>query len=170
MSGVATQGGGDVGFASQSDHTDDQIARGSMISPSRCAPGTGVHRRTGSPKTRHQRRVRYLEIASRTREDAGGSALGTLNTAEVEFLSQPRTAQLALCTAGTPHVAPRFDYGRALVMADRASVKVPFANSAVALCVCTADHPYSFATIGARPTSPTAGATWSADVRSLRGR
>ena len=80
--------------------------------------------------------------------------MGTLNTAEVdEFLSQPRTAQLVtLHAAGTPHVAPvwfLWDNGRALVMADRAAVKVRNIrrNSAVALCVCTADHPYSFVTI-----------------------
>ena len=80
--------------------------------------------------------------------------LGTLNTAEVdEFLSQPRTAQLVTVYAtGTPHVAPvwfLWDNGRALVMADRAAVKVRniHRNSAVALCVPTADHPYSFVTI-----------------------
>ena len=80
--------------------------------------------------------------------------MGTLNSAEVdEFLSQPRTAQLVtMYAAGTPHVAPvwfLWDNGRALVMADRASVKVRniHRNSAVALCVPTADHPYSFVTI-----------------------
>ena len=80
--------------------------------------------------------------------------MGTLNQAEVdEFLSQPRTAQLVtMHAAGTPHVAPvwfLWDNGRALVMADRAAVKVRNIrrNSAVALCVCTPDHPYSFVTI-----------------------
>ncbi len=80
--------------------------------------------------------------------------MGTLNPAEVdEFLSQPRTAQLVTMYAtGTPHVAPvwfLWDNGRALVMADRSAVKVRNIrrNSAVALCVPTADHPYSFVTI-----------------------
>ena len=80
--------------------------------------------------------------------------MGTLNSAEVgEFLSQPRTAQLVTMYAtGTPHVAPvwfLWDNGQALVMADRAAVKVRNIrrNSAVALCVPTADHPYSFVTI-----------------------
>ena len=80
--------------------------------------------------------------------------MGTLNTAEVdEFLSQPRTAQLVtLHAVGTPHVAPvwfLWDNGQALVMADRRAVKVRNIrrNSAVALCVATADHPYSFVTI-----------------------
>ena len=80
--------------------------------------------------------------------------MGTLNTAEVDaFLSQPRTAQLVtMHAAGTPHVAPvwfLWDDGRALVMADRSAVKVRNIrrNSAVALCVCTPDHPYSFVTI-----------------------
>ena len=80
--------------------------------------------------------------------------MGTLNSAEVdEFLSQPLTAQLVtMYAAGTPHVAPvwfLWDNGRALVMADRAAVKVRNIrrNSAVALCVPTADHPYSFVTI-----------------------
>ena len=80
--------------------------------------------------------------------------MGTLNTAEVDaFLSQPRTAQLVtMHAAGTPHVAPvwfLWDNGRALVMADRSAIKVRNIrrNSAVALCVCTPDHPYSFVTI-----------------------
>ena len=80
--------------------------------------------------------------------------MGTLNTTEVdEFLSQPRTAQLVtMRTAGTPHVAPvwfLWDHGQALVMADRAAVKVRNVrrNPTVALCVCTPDHPYSFVTI-----------------------
>ena len=80
--------------------------------------------------------------------------MGTLSTAEVnEFLSQPRTAQLVtMRTAGTPHVAPvwfLWDNGQALVMADRAAVKVRNVrrNPTVALCVCTPDHPYSFVTI-----------------------
>ncbi|MCY4417944.1 MAG: PPOX class F420-dependent oxidoreductase [Chloroflexi bacterium] len=80
--------------------------------------------------------------------------MGTLNTAEVdEFLSQPRTAQLVtMRRTGAPHVAPvwfLWDNGQALVMADRASVKVRNIrrNSTVALCVCTPDHPYSFVTI-----------------------
>lgn len=80
--------------------------------------------------------------------------MGTLNAAEVDaFLSQPRTAQLVtMHAAGTPHVAPvwfLWDNGRALVMADRSAVKVQNIrrNSAVALCVCTPDHPYSFVTI-----------------------
>ena len=80
--------------------------------------------------------------------------MGTLNSAEVdEFLSQPLTAQLVtMYAAGTPHVAPvwfLWDNGRALVMADRSAVKVRNIrrNSAVALCVPTADHPYSFVTI-----------------------
>ena len=80
--------------------------------------------------------------------------MGTLNSAEVdEFLSQPRTAQLVtMYAAGAPHVAPvwfLWDNGRALVMADGAAVKVRNIrrNSAVALCVATPDHPYSFVTI-----------------------
>ena len=80
--------------------------------------------------------------------------MGTLNTAEVdEFLSQPRTAQLVtMHAAGTPHVAPvwfLWDNGQALVMAGRTTVKVRNIrrNSAMALCVCTPDHPYSFVTI-----------------------
>ena len=80
--------------------------------------------------------------------------MGTLNTAEVdEFLSQPRTAQLVtMYAAGTPHVAPvwfLWDNGRALVMAGRTTVKVRNIrrDSAVALCVATPDHPYSFVTI-----------------------
>jgi len=55
-------------------------------------------------------------------------------------------------TVGTPHVAPvwfLWDNGQALVMADRAAVKVRNIrrNPTVALCVCTPDHPYSFVTI-----------------------
>ena len=80
--------------------------------------------------------------------------MATLNSAEVdEFLSQPRTAQLVtMYAAGAPHVAPvwfLWDNGRALVMAGRTTVKVRNIrrNSAVALCVPTADHPYSFVTI-----------------------
>ena len=80
--------------------------------------------------------------------------MGTLNPTQVdEFLSQPRTAQLVtMHAAGTPHVAPvwfLWDNGRALVMADRSAVKVRNIrrNSAVALCVCTPDRPYSFVTI-----------------------
>ena len=80
--------------------------------------------------------------------------MGTLNTAEVdEFLCQPRTAQLVtMHAAGTPHVAPvwfLWDNGRALVMAGGATVKVRNIrrNPAVALCVSTPDHPYSFVTI-----------------------
>lgn len=80
--------------------------------------------------------------------------MGTLNAAEVdEFLSQPRTAQLVtMRAAGTPHVAPvwfLWNNGRALVMADGAAVKVRNIrrNPAVALCVCTPSHPYSFVTI-----------------------
>ncbi len=80
--------------------------------------------------------------------------MGTLNTAEVdEFLTQPLTAQLVtMYAAGAPHVAPvwfLWDNGQALVMADRAAVKVRNIrrNSAVALCVPTAGHPYSFVTI-----------------------
>lgn len=80
--------------------------------------------------------------------------MGTLNTAEVEeFLSQPRTAQLVTMYAGgTPHVAPvwfLWESGRALVMAGRTTVKVRNIrrNSAVALCVPTADRPYAFVTI-----------------------
>ena len=80
--------------------------------------------------------------------------MGTLSRPEVdEFLSQPRTAQLVtLRAAGTPHVAPvwfLWHEGRALVMADKAAVKVRNIrrNPAVALCVSTPDHPYSFVTI-----------------------
>ena len=80
--------------------------------------------------------------------------MGTLNTAEVdEFLSQPRTAQLAtMHAAGAPHVTPvwfLWDNGRALVMAGRATVKVRNIrrNSVVSLCVATAERPYSFVTI-----------------------
>ena len=80
--------------------------------------------------------------------------MGTLNSAEVnEFLSQPRTAQLVtMRPAGTPHVAPvwfLWDNGRALVMANRSAVKVRniHCDATVALCVCTAEHPYSFVTI-----------------------
>ena len=80
--------------------------------------------------------------------------MGTLNQAEVdEFLSQPRTAQLVtMYPAGTPHVAPvwfLWDDDRALVMAGRTTVKVRniHRNSAVALCVPTADRPYSFVTV-----------------------
>ena len=80
--------------------------------------------------------------------------MGTLNTAEAdEFLSRPRTAQLVTMHAGgTPHVAPvwfLWDNGQALVMAGGTTVKVRNIrrNPAVALCVCTPDHPYSFVTI-----------------------
>ncbi len=53
---------------------------------------------------------------------------------------------------GTPHVAPvwfLWDDDRALVMAGRTTVKVRniHRNSAVALCVPTADRPYSFVTV-----------------------
>ncbi len=80
--------------------------------------------------------------------------MATLTTAEVEqFLSQPRTAQLVtMHAAGTPHVAPvwfLWDNGRALVMAGRSTIKMRNIrrNPAVALCICTADRPYSFVTI-----------------------
>ena len=80
--------------------------------------------------------------------------MGTLSSAEVdEFLSQPRTAQLVtMYRDGTHHVAPvwfLWDDGKALVMAGRERVKVRNIrrNPAVALCVCTAEHPYSFVTI-----------------------
>ena len=72
------------------------------------------------------------------------------------FLSQPRTAQLVtLRASGTPHVAPvwfLWDDGRALVMADAGAIKVRNIrrNPAVALCVCTPDHPYEFVTIEGR--------------------
>lgn len=72
------------------------------------------------------------------------------------FLSQPRTAQLVtLRASGTPHVAPvwfLWDDGRALVMADASAIKVRNIrrNPAVALCVCTPDHPYEFVTIEGR--------------------
>ena len=67
MNGVATQGGGDVGFASQADHADGQVTQGGhdlrsgagahlgsvqagrvrvcATRQSRCAPGIGLHRR-----------------------------------------------------------------------------------------------------------------------------
>ena len=84
----------------------------------------------------------------------GGTKVAALSRAEMdEFLSQPRTAQLVtLRAAGTPHVAPvwfLWDNGRALVMADAKAVKVRNIrrNPAVALCVSTPDHPYSFVTI-----------------------
>ena len=84
----------------------------------------------------------------------GGTKVAALTRAEVdEFLSQPRTAQLVtLRAAGTPHVAPvwfLWDEGRALVMADSKAIKVRNIrrNPAVALCVCTPDHPYVFVTI-----------------------
>ena len=80
--------------------------------------------------------------------------MSSLTTEEVsEFLSQPKTAHLVtLRPSGTPHVAPvwfLWDQGRALVMADAKAVKVRNIrrNPAVALCVSTADHPYSFVTI-----------------------
>ena len=80
--------------------------------------------------------------------------MATLTAGEIEeFLSQPRTAQLVtLRASGTPHVAPvwfLWDQGRALVMADSKAVKVRNVrrNPAVALCVSTPDHPYSFVTI-----------------------
>ena len=72
------------------------------------------------------------------------------------FLAQPRTAQLVtLRASGTPHVAPvwfLWDNGRALVMADASAIKVRNIrrNPAVALCVCTPDHPYEFVTIEGR--------------------
>ena len=80
--------------------------------------------------------------------------MASLNRDEIEeFLSQPRTAQLVtLRAAGTPHVAPvwfLWDGGRALVMADAGAIKVRNIrrNPAVALCVCTPDHPYVFVTV-----------------------
>ena len=80
--------------------------------------------------------------------------MATLTREEIdEFLSQPRTCQLVtLRPAGTPHVAPvwfLWDQGRALVMADAGAVKVKNIrrNPAVALCVSTPDHPYTFVTI-----------------------
>ena len=80
--------------------------------------------------------------------------MGTLNTAEVdELLSQPLTAQLVtMYPTGAPHVAPvwfLWDNGRALVMAGSTTVKVRniHRNAAVALCVPTADRPYSFVTV-----------------------
>ena len=80
--------------------------------------------------------------------------MGTLSREEAdEFLSHPRTAHLVtLRASGTPHVAPvwfLWDAGRALVMADEKAVKVRNIrhNPAVALCVSTPDHPYSFVTI-----------------------
>ena len=72
------------------------------------------------------------------------------------FLSQPRTAQLVtLRASGTPHAAPvwfLWDDGQALVMADAGAIKVRNIrrNPAVALCVCTPDHPYEFVTIEGR--------------------
>ncbi len=80
--------------------------------------------------------------------------MANLNQEEIaEFLAQPRTAQLVtLRPSGTPHVAPvwfLWDEGRALVMADAKAVKVRNIrhNPAVALCVSTPDHPYTFVTI-----------------------
>ena len=80
--------------------------------------------------------------------------MATLTKEEIqEFLSRPRTAQLVtLRASGTPHVAPvwfLWDDGRALVMADAGALKVRNIrrNPAVALCVCTPDHPYSFVTL-----------------------
>lgn len=72
------------------------------------------------------------------------------------FLAHPRTAQLVtLRASGTPHVAPvwfLWDEGRALVMADASAIKVRNIrrNPAVALCVCTPDHPYEFVTLEGR--------------------
>ena len=71
----------------------------------------------------------------------------------MNFCPSPRTAQLVtMYASGTPHVAPvwfLWDNGQALVMADRGAVKVRNIrrDPAVALCVCTPDHPYSFVTI-----------------------
>ena len=80
--------------------------------------------------------------------------MAKLTGAEIEaFLAQPRTAQLVtLRPSGTPHVAPvwfLWKDGRALVMADAAAVKVRNArrNPAVALCVCTPEHPYNYVTV-----------------------
>lgn len=80
--------------------------------------------------------------------------MATLTTEEVEqFLAQPRTAQLVTIRPnGTPHVAPvwfLWDEGRVLVMADSGAVKIRNIrrNPAVALCVCTPDHPYEFVTV-----------------------
>lgn len=79
------------------------------------------------------------------------------------FLSQPRTAQLVtLRASGTPHVAPvwfLWDDGRALVMADASAIKVRNIrrNPAVALCVCTPDHPYEFVTIEGRADASSGG-------------
>ncbi len=83
--------------------------------------------------------------------------MAKLTVAEIDaFLAQPRTAQLVtLRASGTPHVAPvwfLWDAGRALVMADAGAVKVRNirSNPAVALCVTTPDHPYSYVTIEGR--------------------
>lgn len=80
--------------------------------------------------------------------------MATLTREEIDsFLCQPRTAQLVtLRASGTPHVAPvwfLWDDGQALVMADAKAVKLRNirSNPAVALCVSTPDHPYSFVTI-----------------------
>ena len=83
--------------------------------------------------------------------------MARLNAEEINaFLSQPRTAQLVtLRASGTPHVAPvwfLWDDGSALVMADASAIKVRNIrrNPAVALCVCTPDHPYEFVTVEGR--------------------
>ena len=83
--------------------------------------------------------------------------MANLTPQEIDaFLSQPRTAQLVtLRASGAPHVAPvwfLWDAGRALVMADAGAIKVRNIrrNPAVALCVCTPDHPYEFVTLEGR--------------------
>ena len=90
--------------------------------------------------------------------------MAKLTTEEINaFLAQPRTAQLVtLRASGTPHVAPvwfLWDDGRALVMADADAIKVRNIqrNPAVALCVCTPDHPYEFVTIEGRADVSSSG-------------
>ena len=90
--------------------------------------------------------------------------MANLTREEIDvFLAQPRTAQLVtLRASGTPHVAPvwfLWDEGQALVMADASAIKVRNIrrNPAVALCVCTPDHPYEFVTLEGRAAVASGG-------------